>query len=110
MTGPAYRVGASSNCYPFSIAIVNQAMNAPLPATSATLDQVAPGTQVQVHAVGGALPVRRRLLEMGLCPGVTVDVIRRAPLGDPLEVRVRGYLLSLRRDQAAQIRITAVGV
>jgi Fe2+ transport system protein FeoA len=62
---------------------------------------------VQVLAVGGALPIRRRLLEMGLCPGVTVDVIRRAPLGDPLEVRVRGYLLSLRLDQAAQVSVAA---
>jgi len=45
---------------------------------------------------------------MGICPGVTVDVIRRAPLGDPLEVRVRGYLLSLRLDQAAQVSVTSL--
>lgn len=87
-------------------------MNAPLPPLpgSQTLDRFAPGTQVQIVTVGGALPVRRRLLEMGLCPGVTVDVIRRAPLGDPLEVRVRGYLLSLRLDQAAQVSVAIPAV
>ena len=58
----------------------------------------------------GALPIRRRLLEMGLCPGVALDVIRRAPLGDPLEVRVRGYLLSLRLDQAAQVSVASLTV
>ena len=44
-------------------------------------------------------------MEMGLCSGVVVDVLRRAPLGDPLEVRLRGYLLSLRGVQAALIRV-----
>jgi Fe2+ transport system protein FeoA len=81
-------------------------MNAPLPMPT-TLDRLSPGSQVQVQAVGGALAVRRRLLEMGLCPGVAVDVIRRAPLGDPVEVRVRGYLLSLRLDQASQVSVAA---
>jgi Fe2+ transport system protein FeoA len=85
-------------------------MNAPLPTLpgAQTLDHFAPGSQVQVLNVAGALPIRRRLLEMGLCPGVTVDVIRRAPLGDPLEVRVRGYLLSLRLDQAAQVSVSSL--
>jgi Fe2+ transport system protein FeoA len=87
-------------------------MNAPLPSLpgSQTLNRFAPGSQVRVLGVAGDLPVRRRLLEMGLCPGVAVDVIRRAPLGDPLEVRVRGYLLSLRLDQAAQVSVVASSV
>ena len=87
-------------------------MNAPLPTLpgALTLDRFEPGTQVQVLNVTGALPIRRRLLEMGLCPGVAVDVIRRAPLGDPLEVRVRGYLLSLRLDQAAQVSVASLAV
>lgn len=87
-------------------------MNAPLPTLpgTSTLDQCAAGSQVQVLNVSGALPIRRRLLEMGLCPGVAVDVIRRAPLGDPLEVRVRGYLLSLRLDQAAQVSVASLAV
>jgi Fe2+ transport system protein FeoA len=44
-----------------------------------------------------------RLLEMGLTPGATVEVVRRAPFGDPLQVRVRGYLLAIRRAQAARV-------
>ena len=85
-------------------------MNAPLPTLpgAPTLDRFEPGSKVQVLSVTGVLPIRRRLLEMGICPGVTVDVIRRAPLGDPLEVRVRGYLLSLRLDQAAQVSVTSL--
>jgi ferrous iron transport protein A len=71
----------------------------------ATLDRVAIGERVRVVAVTGPVPIRRRLMEMGLCNGVVVDVLRRAPLGDPLEVRLRGYLLSLRGVQAALIRV-----
>lgn len=83
-------------------------MSAPLPSVpgTTTLDQFAIGASGQVVAVGGGMAVRRRLLEMGLCPGVTVELLRRAPLGDPIEVRVRGYLLSLRGDQAALISLT----
>jgi ferrous iron transport protein A len=84
-------------------------MNAPLPQTApTTLNRFAPGAQVRVLEVAGPLAVRRRLLEMGLCPGVAVEVLRRAPLGDPLEVRVRGYLLSLRLDQATQVTVVAI--
>ena len=84
-------------------------MNAPLPITY-TLDQLPLGSRCRVLGVVGAPAIRRRLLEMGLCTGTEIDVLRRAPLGDPLEVRLRGYLLSLRRDQAAQVRVEAVAV
>ncbi len=83
-------------------------MNAPLPLPLSphdTLASVAPGGRVRVVAVTGPAPIRRRLMEMGLCSGVVVDVLRRAPLGDPLEVRLRGYLLSVRGVQAALIRV-----
>ncbi len=84
-------------------------MNVPLPQTApTTLNRFAPGAHVRVLEVTGPLAVRRRLLEMGLCPGVAVEVLRRAPLGDPLEVRVRGYLLSLRLDQATQVTVAAI--
>lgn len=48
---------------------------------------------------------RQRLLEMGLTVGVEFQIIRFAPLGDPLEIKVRGYLLSLRKREAAGIRV-----
>ena len=56
---------------------------------------------------GGALTLR--LLEMGLVPGTKVSVIKRAPLGDPLELRVRGYHLSLRRAEATRVGVTRAG-
>jgi len=86
-------------------------MNAPLPRYR-TLDQLPLGTRCRVTGVVGEPSIRRRLLEMGLCSGIEVDVLRRAPLGDPLEVRLRGYLLSLRGDQAALVRVEplAIGV
>jgi ferrous iron transport protein A len=51
----------------------------------------------------------RRLMEMGLLPGTRVRMVRVAPLGDPLELRVRGYSLSLRRAEAAKITVTSGG-
>ncbi len=57
-------------------------------------------------SVLGSGAIRRRLLEMGLTPGIGVELLRRAPLGDPIELRVRGYLLSLRADQAALVQLT----
>ena len=65
------------------------------------------GGSGRVASVTGDLDVRRRLLEMGFCNGATVEVIRRAPLGDPIEFRLRGYHLSLRRDQANHVLISA---
>jgi ferrous iron transport protein A len=55
--------------------------------------------------VGGDEALRRRLLEMGFCNGACVEVVRRAPLGDPIEFRLRGYHLSLRDDQARHVEI-----
>ena len=55
--------------------------------------------------VGGDPELRRRLLEMGFCNGATVEVVRRAPLGDPIEFRLRGYCLSLRGEQAQFVQI-----
>jgi ferrous iron transport protein A len=59
----------------------------------------------RVTAVSGEGHVRRRLLEMGICPGVTVEMVRRAPFGDPLEFRLRGYFLSLRKKQARLVTV-----
>jgi ferrous iron transport protein A len=58
-----------------------------------------------VLAVGGTPEIRRRLLEMGFCSGTHVEVVRRAPLGDPIEFRLRGYHLSLRAEQAQFVQI-----
>lgn len=63
-----------------------------------------------VRRVSGDRHVARRLMEMGLLPGTPVTIARVAPLGDPLELRLRGYALSIRRHEAMGIEIeTAPG-
>ena len=70
------------------------------------LGDTAIGQTVTVTRLGGERPFRRRLMELGLLPGTRVQVVRVAPLGDPLELRVRGCLLSIRRDEARTIDVT----
>ena len=70
-----------------------------------TLDQLTPGQKAKVTKVGGMGAVRRRLMDMGLVSGVEVELLKAAPLGDPLEYRLRGYHLSLRKAEAQGIEI-----
>lgn len=72
-------------------------------ATVKTLKRVAVGEAVKVVKVAGEGPLRQRILDMGLTKGATVCVRKVAPLGDPIEVTVRGYELSLRKQEAACI-------
>jgi Fe2+ transport system protein FeoA len=69
------------------------------------LASVPVGDTAVVSRVSGARPVVRRLLEMGLVPGTSVRMQRIAPLGDPIELRVRNYALSIRRADALGIEI-----
>jgi Fe2+ transport system protein FeoA len=69
------------------------------------LNRLGLGCRGFVSTVGGDGDTRRRLLEMGFCNGTCVEAIRRAPLGDPIEFRLRGYFLSLRGAQACCIRV-----
>ena len=64
--------------------------------------------RARVTDVSGAAPLRRRLMEMGVLPGTMLEVVRVAPMGDPIEVRVRGYALSLRRADARAISVEAL--
>jgi Fe2+ transport system protein FeoA len=66
------------------------------------------GVHARVISVTGSNAVARRLMEMGVVPGAPVRVIKTAPLGDPMEIRVRGYHLALRRTEAQTITVTAV--
>ncbi|HZH90830.1 MAG TPA: ferrous iron transport protein A [Pyrinomonadaceae bacterium] len=70
-----------------------------------TLDALPYGTEARVLSVDGESAVARRLMEMGVVPGAPVCVIKAAPLGDPIEVRVRGYHLALRRAEAQTIKV-----
>ncbi|HEY4176649.1 MAG TPA: ferrous iron transport protein A [Kofleriaceae bacterium] len=66
------------------------------------------GQTSTVQSVEGSRAFRRRLLEMGLVPGVGVRIVTVAPLGDPLQIEVRGGQWSIRRDEAAQITVEDV--
>jgi ferrous iron transport protein A len=68
-----------------------------------SLADVALGRSATVREVAGSRTFRRRLLEMGLVPGIEVRVVTVAPLGDPIQIEVRGGQWSIRRDEAAQI-------
>lgn len=70
-----------------------------------TLKDVAVGQTVQVTKLTGEGPVKRRIMDMGITKGVTVFVRKVAPLGDPVEVTVRGYELSLRKSDAEMILV-----
>ena len=74
-------------------------------ATAVTLADLALGARARVVAVEGRESIVQRLLEMGLTAGSEVTLVRYAPLGDPLEVKVRGYALSLRREDARCVRV-----
>ena len=71
-----------------------------------TLDQLPLGQSAKVVKLTGPAATRRRLMEMGITPATTIEAVRRAPLGDPLDVKVRGYHLSLRREEAAAVEIS----
>ena len=71
----------------------------------ASLAETPLGRAVTVEAVDGPRAFRRRLLEMGLVPGTAVRIVTVAPLGDPLRIEVRGGQWSIRRAEAAQIRV-----
>ena len=70
-----------------------------------TLRETACGQTVKVSRLTGDGPVKRRIMDMGITKGVDVYVRKVAPLGDPVEVTVRGYELSLRREDAAMIMV-----
>lgn len=68
-----------------------------------TLKDLKPGQEGAVESIGVRGPLKRRIMDMGVTPGTIIKVIKVAPLGDPIEVNIRGYELSLRKDEAAQI-------
>ena len=73
-----------------------------------TLKEIKPGTTVQIVRIGGAGPVKRRIMEMGVTKGAEIYVRKVAPLGDPVEITIRGYELSLRKEDAGLIEVEGV--
>jgi Fe2+ transport system protein FeoA len=76
--------------------------------TSMTLADLAKGESRTVLSVRGKDGVTRRLMEMGVIPGVAVRMVKSAPFGDPLEISVRGYNLALRRNEAEAVELEKV--
>ena len=70
-----------------------------------TLKETAVGQTVKVKKLTGEGPVKRRIMDMGITKGVTVSVRKVAPLGDPIELTVRGYELSIRKEEAAVVEV-----
>jgi len=72
------------------------------------LSQLKPKERGTIVKVGGDGLVRRRILDMGVVPGTEVEVVKVAPLGDPVELLIRGYHLSLRKEEAREILVEKV--
>jgi ferrous iron transport protein A len=70
-----------------------------------TLNNVKPGQTVKVIKMRGAGSIKRKLMDMGVTKGTEVYVRKVAPLGDPIEVKIRGYELSLRKSEAESIEV-----
>ncbi len=70
-----------------------------------TLDETAVGKTVTILKVGGTGQLRVRLLDMGLIPQTRVTVQKVAPMGDPIEIYLRGYELTIRKEDAARIEV-----
>ncbi len=70
-----------------------------------TLQEAKIGRAMRIVRLNGEGPVRRRIMDMGLTKGAQVTIRKVAPLGDPIELTVRGYELSIRKDEAAKIEV-----
>jgi len=73
-----------------------------------TLDKLKPGQKGTIVKIGSVGPIKRRIVDMGAVSGTLVEVIKIAPLGDPIEIKIKGYNLSLRKEEAAAIAVEPV--
>ena len=70
-----------------------------------TIKDLQAGTSAGIVSVGGSGQTRQHLLDMGLVPGAIVKAVKKAPMGDPIEISVHGYSLSLRKEEAGSIEV-----
>lgn len=73
-----------------------------------TLNDIAPGQSCKVTMVLGFGALKRRIIDMGITPGTTITMKRLAPFGDPIQISVRGYELSIRKSEAENIKVEAL--
>jgi len=74
-----------------------------------TLDKLPIGAVATVTDVDGDAQLQQRILEMGVLPGTQIKVVRFAPLGDPIEIKVMGYSLTLRKAEARHVKVELSG-
>jgi ferrous iron transport protein A len=72
------------------------------------LGDLKPGERARIERIEGGGALRRRMMDMGIVPGVELEVVRRAPWGGPLQVRLKGYYLAMRRGECAKIIIDEI--
>lgn len=70
-----------------------------------TLDTLELGTKVRIKGIEKGSVVKRKLLDMGVTPGVEVKIVGKAPMGDPINIELRGYKLTLRKNEAKAILV-----
>jgi Fe2+ transport system protein FeoA len=70
-----------------------------------TAAHLMPGEKASIVKISGKLYLRRRLLDMGVLKGTVIQMIRHAPLGDPIDIKIKGYHLSLRKSEAGHIKV-----
>lgn len=73
-----------------------------------TLKDVNPGQVCVIESIGKKSSLRKRIIDMGLTIGTTIEVRKLAPLGDPIEILIRGYHLSLRKAEAAEVFVRLI--
>jgi ferrous iron transport protein A len=71
------------------------------------LRDLKPGEKGNITKISGSGPVYRRILDMGIVKGAEIEVERVAPLGDPVEIKIKGYHLSLRKEEASNVYVEA---
>lgn len=72
------------------------------------LDRLKAGDRCVVKSVGGQGEIRIRLLDMGIIPGTNIEIVKFAPMGDPVQIRLRGYELTLRNSECADIEVELI--
>jgi Fe2+ transport system protein FeoA len=73
-----------------------------------TAADLAPGEKAGIVKISGKTRLKRRLLDMGVVAGSVIEMVRRAPLGDPIDIKIKGYHLSLRKSEARHITIKRI--
>ena len=86
--------------------VKTQATQGATKTVSTTLKELKPGEKGRIEKLSGTGAVARRIADMGVTKGSLVEVVRVAPLGDPIDVKIKGYHLSLRKEEAAGIAVT----